>query len=282
MLLLAWAVLPASAALAAQVLEAPQTVPEGEAFVVRLVSDEPLVSARFRFLGRELRPVVQRTERGMEAWALLGVGMHERTPQDEFELTAVAVLQDGERTLSQTIFRTPKQYAEQHLDVARKYVHLSDEELARHRGEQALVREAFARTTVARSFSLPLEKPLQGRTSSTFGLRRFFNGEARNPHSGWDIAAPEGTQVHACADGEVVLAGNHYFAGNSVYIDHGQGVVSVYMHLSKISVREGARVRRGEVVGLVGATGRVTGPHLHWGVAVLGQMVDPSLLVRAR
>ncbi|MGE4504496.1 MAG: hypothetical protein AB7D51_04045, partial [Desulfovibrionaceae bacterium] len=102
MFLLALAVLPARAALAAQVLEAPQTVPEGEAFVVRIVSDEPLVSARFRFLGRELRPVVQRTERGMEAWAVLGVGMHELTPEHEIELTAVAVLQEGEQTISQT------------------------------------------------------------------------------------------------------------------------------------------------------------------------------------
>lgn len=182
--------------------------------------------------------------------------------------------------LRQSIKRTIKKYEEQWLDVDRKYTSLKDYELKRHHREQKLIKAAFAHVATARTFHLPLLKPVEGRTSSTYGLRRFFNKIPKRPHSGWDIAAPSGTPIMACDDGLVVLAGDHFFAGNSVYIDHGQGVVSMYFHMSRISVAEGQAVVRGQVIGEVGATGRVTGPHLHWGISVLGELVDPSLLVQ--
>lgn len=270
----------AGACFAAIELDCPKSVPEGEAFVVRIVSDGPLVSVKLRWLSKDVRPVVKKDGDQMVAWALLGISMHERRKGESFKLDAVVQTPQGEQAFSRTVRRTKKKYEEQWLDVARKYTSLKDYELKRHHKEQKLIKAAFARVSTSRTFTVPLLKPIEGRTSSTYGLRRFFNKIPKRPHSGWDIAAPTGTQIKACDDGLVVLAGDHFFAGNSVYIDHGHGVVSMYFHMSKIGVAEGQAVLRGQSIGEVGATGRVTGPHLHWGVSVLGELVDPSLLVK--
>lgn len=122
--------------------------------------------------------------------------------------------------------------------------------------------------------------PVTGRLSGVFGSQRILNGEARRPHSGVDVAAPKGTPVSTIANGVVALAdADMFFTGNTVMVDHGHGVTSVYAHLSKLLVKKGARVSKGQRIGLVGATGRVTGPHLHWGVSVARTAVDPALLV---
>jgi murein DD-endopeptidase MepM/ murein hydrolase activator NlpD len=122
-------------------------------------------------------------------------------------------------------------------------------------------------------------KPVAGRDSGRFGLRRILNKQKRNPHSGMDIAAPEGRSVKATESGRVLYAGDLFFTGKVIYLDHGNGLLSLYAHLSKISVKKGQVIKRGEIIGNVGKTGRVTGAHLHWSVYLNGNAVDPALFI---
>lgn len=125
---------------------------------------------------------------------------------------------------------------------------------------------------------LPFHHPVVGKTTSAYGLQRVLNGKPKNPHRGMDFRAPTGTAIEAVADGRVILAEPHYYAGNSMYIDHGNGVVSLYFHLNKFEVSKGEFVKRGQIIGRAGSTGRATGPHLHLSISVQGQLVDPAPL----
>ncbi|KAA0695005.1 M23 family peptidase [Halopseudomonas laoshanensis] len=129
--------------------------------------------------------------------------------------------------------------------------------------------------------NLMLDRPVDGRLSSAFGLRRIFNGEERNPHSGLDFAAPSGTPIKSPAEGKVILTGDYFFNGKTVFVDHGQGLISMFCHLSSIGVKVGDELDRGEVLGKVGATGRATGPHLHWNVSLNNARVDPAIFIGA-
>lgn len=173
-----------------------------------------------------------------------------------------------------------KKYPEQRITLkTRKHIDLSPEDLARHRGEKAKAIKAFKYFDKQQIPDLAMLKPVEGPYSSPFGLKRFFNDEPRNPHSGLDIAAPTGTPIKTPSEGKVVLTGNFFFNGNVVYVDHGQGMVSMFCHLSEIGVKPGDRLNKGDILGKVGATGRVTGPHLHWSLSLNNTRVDPMILL---
>ena len=220
------------------------------------------------------RPVMVREVDG-EWTAVIGIPLS-ATPG---ELQAEIRHRDGRRQPLGFEIRD-KQYEESRLTVEREMVHPGEEALRRIGRETQRIRTALQTWTDApQAWNLAFPYPVEGRRTSPFGLRRFFNDEPRRPHSGLDIAASVGTPIVAPAPGRVVETGDFYFNGKSVFIDHGQGLVTMYCHMDSIDVSVGDRVETGSPIGTVGATGRVTGPHLHWSVSLNGTMVDPDLFL---
>ena len=173
-----------------------------------------------------------------------------------------------------------KQYPEQHITISDEdMVTPPEETLERIRKESALMKEAYALRTEPESDLFPILTPVSGPVSGVFGSRRFFNGKPRNPHSGIDYAANQGTPIHAPAPGTIALIGDFYFNGNTVVINHGGGFVSVMCHLHEVSVKKDQKIGRGEQIGTVGSTGRSTGPHLHWTISLQGTKVDPAVFM---
>lgn len=174
----------------------------------------------------------------------------------------------------------PHTYREQRLTVKNQsYVTPSEAELQRIGEERTTIDAALQNYRESTLDAIELEAPVGGSQSSSFGLRRFFNDQPRSPHKGMDIAAPEGRAITAPRDGIVTATGEYFFNGNTVIVDHGQGLVTMYCHLSEIATQTGNRVSTGDRLGAVGATGRVTGPHLHFGTYLNGTAVDPSILL---
>lgn len=192
---------------------------------------------------------------------------------------ALAVRRAGKADESLPFVIEPHRYAEQRLKVAPGKVDLSPKDLARYqveRDHQAKVIATFSELPPA---VLQLHQPTPGPRSSSFGLRRVFNGQARSPHSGMDIAAPLGTPVVAPAAGRVIDVGDYFFNGRTVWLDHGAGLLTMYCHLDTVAVKPGDVLAPGAALGTVGASGRATGPHLHWSVSLNRAMVDPALFL---
>ena len=172
-------------------------------------------------------------------------------------------------------------YREQHITLKNKrMVEPTAADLKRIGNDIRHIHAALAHWSDNTVVDPILTQPVAGIRTDSFGARRFFNGEPRKPHSGMDIPAPSGTPVYAPADGVVIETGNYFFNGNTVFIDHGQGLITMYCHLQHIDVKPGTVLKRGMRIGEVGMTGRVTGPHLHWGVSLNQAFVNPALFLR--
>lgn len=207
------------------------------------------------------------------------IGVDLDTKPGEHNATVLFTRQDGRIDKRETIVNVEgADFPTTELKVPDKYVQLNPPDLERSARETKEINAIYSAITNEILWDKPFRAPIAGGTGSNFGHRRVFNGEARAPHSGADLRAKTGTPIHSTNRGRVVLAKDLFFTGNTVIVDHGLGIYSLYAHLSRIDVKKGATVENGQVVGLAGATGRVTGPHLHWGVRIQGARVDPFTL----
>jgi len=223
----------------------------------------------------EQRVLVMREGAGWVAF--VGIALAEKAGS----VLALAVQYPGDVRATRTIRVGAKSYASQRLKVPPDKVELSKEDLARHERERAHLTQVLATFTEPAQPSLAMLPPTPGPRSSSFGLRRYFNGQPRAPHNGMDIAAPLGTTVVAASAGRVLDIGDYFFPGRMVILDHGLGMLSLYAHLSAIDVPVQQVVAAGTPIGKVGATGRVTGPHLHFSVYLNATAVDPALFLEA-
>ncbi len=262
----------AGLALAAHALELPtqRLAPGG---VARLALGTSEHAPKVRFNGVPVLVVHD----GAQWHAVVGLALSQ-TPGS----ASVVVQREGQAPTRLPLQVAPFAYAEQRLKVAPGHVDLSAPDLARHERERAHLAQVMATFSDTVPASLQLAPPTAGVRSSSFGLRRVFNGQSRNPHSGMDIAAVQGTPVVAAAAGRVIDTGDYFFNGNTVWLDHGSGLLTLYCHLSRIGVKVGDQVDAGATIGQVGATGRATGPHLHWSVSLNRAMVDPALFLAPR
>jgi len=250
-------------------LPAQRSVPGGIALVDLGASPEP---PRASF---DATPVM--IVGGPSRWtAVVGIGLDAEPGEHHIDVRRPGVPVERKTFEVRTV-----RYAEQRLKVAPGKVDLSPADLARYERERDHLAGVMATRNDAEPTSLRLLQPTAGRRSSSFGLRRVFNDQPRRPHSGMDIAAPLGTPVVASAAGRVIDTGDYFFNGKTIWLDHGGGLLTMYCHLSAIEVEAGDTVAAGDPIGAVGATGRVTGPHLHWSVSLNRKMVDPAWFLEA-
>lgn len=185
----------------------------------------------------------------------------------------------GENILiRKTILVMSKKFKCQYLTLPKKMVNLSPSDLNRYKQEKKVIDHVLHTITPSTWWVKPFVRPVTGKIISPYGLKRYLNKQPRSPHRGLDFRTGFGAKIRACNQGRVLFTGNHFFSGNCVYIDHGQGVISIYFHLSKILVRKGEVVSKGQVIGLSGKSGRATGPHLHFGLSIWGKLVNPAPL----
>jgi murein DD-endopeptidase MepM/ murein hydrolase activator NlpD len=259
-------------------LSAPESS-QGSLLLVEVKSERQLTDLRADWDGRSV-PFWQ--EAGAEpVWkGLVGVDLEKAV--GEYELKATGQTASGEKVFCSAKLEVKEgKFATERLTVGKQFVEPSPEQIKRANEERQILREIFDRVTPARLWDGKFRIPLDGvTTASNFGKRRILNGNPGSPHSGADFPAPTGTPVHAAQRGRVVLAEELFFSGNTVVLDHGLGIYTFYGHLSEIGVKVGDTLDAGAVLGKVGATGRVTGPHLHWGLTIERARVNPLQIVK--
>jgi murein DD-endopeptidase MepM/ murein hydrolase activator NlpD len=249
------------------------SVPGGIA-VVPLCSVAVCAAAPQAWLGEQ--PVLVTADH--DAWyAVVGLSLDTKPGAHELRV------QIGGETGLQEFVVNPKKYPVQHITLKDKSkVELSPADLARAEREIAAIKELKRHWRAAQDIDLAFILPAEGELGGRFGVRRFFNGEPRAPHSGLDVAVKHGTPIKASAQGIVLAVADYFFNGKTVFVDHGNGLISMYCHLDRIDVQAGEKVNKGQPLGLSGMTGRASGPHLHWSVVLNGVMVDPELLITTR
>ena len=249
----------------------PKALQQGGVAEIRVASDTPL--AGLVLVDGERRIPLERNPSGRSFGGLVGLDLDAKTGARGLVVEAP----DGEARLAFVLRSLRGHFRIQRLNVDPKYVEVPPSEVERVKADAARVHAAYAGAEAERRWS-SFARPLAA-VGRNFGARRVYNGKTRSFHAGLDMPARAGTPVAAAADGRVALAGDLYFSGGTVLLDHGGGLFTQYMHLSRVDVKEGDVVAKGAVVGLVGATGRATGPHLHWGARWNGARVNPLALV---
>lgn len=257
-------------------LEAPAEVEQGAAFLVRLTTEAALSQAQADFLGRSFRAWPE--QEGVYA-ALVGVGAEERPGAYHLIFTGVDEA-GGRLAVSRQVSVRPADFGTQRLKLPPKMVSPDAATLAAIAAQKARLEELLANATPERLWEGGLVRPVPGKTLSSFGLLRVLNGEPRSRHAGIDLRAAHGEPVRAAAAGRVVVAEPFYYEGNLIVLDHGLGLATIYCHLSEFAVKAGDMVARGQVIGKAGASGRATGPHLHFGARLGDVRIDPLSLFK--
>lgn len=251
---------------------------QGQVVVITVPDIKDATRVKGQFLGRKVTFFQDPSTGGSAGYlGLLGIDM-----QDEpgaHELTIDAQLGEQTRHLSYQVLVLKEKFSIEHLKLPKEKVDLDEKAAARWKAEQEQVRKALAEESAMRLWQVGFIEPVHGKRTGIFGSVRIMNGQARSPHSGEDIGAPMGTDVMASNDGVVRLTVDHIFSGRGIFVDHGLGLYSMYFHLSDVLVKEGDLIKAGQVIGKVGATGRATGPHLHWGMKLNGARVNPYTLL---
>ena len=251
---------------------------QGQVLVVKVPIVEGVTEVRGTFLDRTI-PFFREMRSGEPAGYLGLVGIDLQDAPGTYELEVAVKNGEAVKHLSFNVLVTKEQFAVEHLKLPKDKVDLDDKNLARWKMEQEQVRQALAENSALRLWHGNFVEPVNGKRTGVFGSVRIMNGQPRNPHNGEDIGAPLGTDVAVTNDGVVRLTVDHFFSGRGVIVDHGLGFYSMYFHLSEILVKDGDLVKTGQIIGKVGATGRATGPHLHWGVKLNGARVNPYALL---
>jgi murein DD-endopeptidase MepM/ murein hydrolase activator NlpD len=262
------------------VLAVPNQVGMGQPFLARLTSDLALEQVSMEWMGKKISPSVSVWNNRHVTLAMLGTDVLTINPKLQF-LEVQAMVGGKKMRWRRRIKISPKSYPRQDLTLPPKMVDPPGSVLGRIKQERKRTALAKNKWSDPRMWQLPFHRPVPGKTTSSYGLRRFLNKKPKNPHRGMDFRAASGTAVEAVAQGRVILVEDHYYAGRSVYLDHGNGVISLYFHLKKFLVAQGDLVKKGQTIGLAGSSGRATGPHLHLSISVQGQLVDPAPLFKS-
>jgi len=246
---------------------------QGQAVRLSLPDQPGMEFAQIQWQGKS----IPYTKIGKEWITVIGVDLDVKASDypAEIEVTRNGNVEKSDLTVHVKEVKFPVE----HLQVEEQYVELSPENTERALREARELEDIHNSISPEALWREPFIVPIPGGVGSSFGKRRVFNGESRNPHAGADLKATTGTPIRSANRGRVVLAKNLFFTGNTVIVDHGLGVYTLYAHLSRMNVKEGEIVERAKIIGLAGATGRVTGPHLHWGAKVQNTRVDPFSLI---